>query len=44
MGDLITGLVASTSMPFAFPHIYYKDKVLIDGGVAWNLDLSNAIN
>ena len=31
-------------MPFAFPHIYYKEKVLIDGGSIWNLDIATAIN
>ena len=41
--DLKVGLIASTSMPFAFPHIYWQDKVLIDGGTIWNLDISNAV-
>jgi len=30
-------------MPFAFPHIYWEDKVLIDGGTIWNLDISSAV-
>ena len=41
--ELQLGLIASTSMPFAFPHVYYKDKVLIDGGAIWNLDIGTAI-
>ena len=41
--DLIKGLMGSTAMPFVFPSIPYKGKVLIDGGSAWNLDVASAI-
>ena len=30
-------------MPFVFPAIPFKGKNLIDGGTAWNLDVSSAV-
>jgi hypothetical protein len=30
-------------MPFVFPSIPFHDKILIDGGSAWNLDTGSAI-
>ena len=30
-------------MPFVFPPIKIGDQIMIDGGVAWNLDVSSAI-
>jgi predicted acylesterase/phospholipase RssA len=39
----IKGLCASTAVPFVFPPVIHGDKVLMDGGVAWNLDVSSAI-
>ena len=38
------GLVATASVPFIFPPLQIGDGIMIDGGVAWNLDLSSAIN
>lgn len=37
------GLMGSTAMPFVFPPVEYEDKLLFDGGVAWNLDIYSAI-
>ena len=37
-------VVASTSMPFVFPHRVIDGKVLIDGGSTWNSNLVAAIN
>jgi len=37
------GLVATSSVPFIFPPIKIGSKIMIDGGVAWNLDVSSAI-
>ena len=34
---------ASTSMPFAFPHVYMDNMTLVDGGAVWNVDFSTAI-
>ena len=31
-------------MPFIFPPVELEDKLLMDGGVAWNLDIASAIN
>eukprot|EP00347_Sterkiella_histriomuscorum_P010239 403377058 len=41
--SLIRGLVATTSVPFVFPALKIEDKIMIDGGVAWNLDVASAI-
>jgi hypothetical protein len=30
-------------MPFIFPSIDIGEKILIDGGTAWNLDVASAI-
>ena len=43
IADLITGLCASTAVPFVFPPVKYQGHVLMDGGVAWNLDIASAI-
>lgn len=40
---LVTGLLGSTAVPFFFPPVPYKDKLLMDGGVAWNLDIASAV-
>jgi hypothetical protein len=42
--ELIKALVASTSMPFVFPTMTINDKILMDGGTAWNLDVASAID
>ena len=39
----IKGLCASTAVPFLFPPVKIGDRVLMDGGVAWNLDVASAI-
>jgi predicted acylesterase/phospholipase RssA len=36
-------VVASGSMPFAFPHAYIQNYTLVDGGSIWNVDISDAI-
>ncbi|CDW73180.1 patatin-like phospholipase family protein [Stylonychia lemnae] len=41
--DLIKGLVATSSVPFVFPGLKIQDTLMIDGGVAWNLDVASAI-
>jgi hypothetical protein len=43
ISELITGLCASTAVPFVFPPVKYKGHILMDGGVAWNLDIASAI-
>ena len=40
----IKGLCASTAVPFLFPPVKLGDRVLMDGGVAWNLDIASAIH
>lgn len=40
----MTGLCGSTAVPFLFPPVPYKDKLLIDGGCVWNLDIASAVN
>ena len=42
--DLPEAVRASTSMPFAFPHVYMDDRVLVDGGSVWNVDFSSAVS
>jgi predicted acylesterase/phospholipase RssA len=41
--DAIPTIVASSSIPFAFPPLYRDDNFYIDGGCVWNLDISGAI-
>jgi predicted acylesterase/phospholipase RssA len=41
--ELAKAVQSSTSMPFAFPHVYMEDMVLVDGGSVWNIDFSTAI-
>jgi len=41
--DIIESAFASSSIPGIFPHRSRGDKVLIDGGTVWNLDLASAI-
>ena len=41
--DFLLGLCGSAAVPFVFPPVVYKDKLLMDGGVAWSLDISSAI-
>jgi predicted acylesterase/phospholipase RssA len=40
----MTGLQGSTAVPFVFPPVLWKDRILMDGGVAWNLDITSAIH
>lgn len=37
-------VVASASMPFAFPHAHMDNHTLVDGGTVWNIDLNGAID
>src|SRR5687767_14869315 len=41
--EFIAALIGSTSMPFVFAPIKFRDRILIDGGTAWNLDAASAI-
>lgn len=41
--DAIPTIVASSSIPFAFPPLYKDDNFYIDGGCVWNLDILGAI-
>ena len=38
------GVVASSSIPFVFPHREIKDYILMDGGTVWNINLVSAID
>lgn len=40
MGTLIK---ASSSLPFLFEPTYYDDRMLMDGGTIWNIDITGAI-
>ena len=40
----IKGLWGSTAVPFVFLPVPFGDRLLIDGGVAWNLDVASAVN
>ena len=42
--ELPTCAIASGSIPAAFVPTYFRDKVLIDGGSAWNINVDAAIN
>ena len=37
-------VVASTSMPFAFPHSHLDGHTFVDGGSVWNVDIVGAID
>jgi predicted patatin/cPLA2 family phospholipase len=39
----MTGLCGSAAVPFVFPPVPFEDKLLMDGGVVWNLDIASAI-
>ena len=41
--SFVTGLCGSTAVPFVFPPVKFGDKLLMDGGVAWNLDIASAV-
>jgi predicted acylesterase/phospholipase RssA len=41
--DYIMSAIASSSIPFAFPHVKRGDRVLMDGGTLWNIDISSAV-
>lgn len=41
---IAAAVVASTSMPFAFPHAKLDNHTFVDGGSVWNIDLSGAID
>lgn len=37
-------IIASASMPFAFPHKHIDNKTYVDGGSVWNIDIGAGIN
>ena len=41
--DLAHVVRASTSMPFAFPHVHYDNHTYVDGGTVWNVDVDGVI-
>ena len=41
--DFLTGVRGSTAVPLVFPPVPYKDKLLMDGGVVWNMDVASAV-
>ena len=41
--DLLKGVCGSASIPFVFPTVPYKGKLLMDGGVVWNMDVASAV-
>jgi len=41
--DLIESAIGSSAIPFVFPNIQRGDRVLVDGGSIWNLDIESAI-
>jgi hypothetical protein len=43
MHKFIIGLQGSTAVPFVFLPVPFEDKLLMDGGVVWNLDVASAI-
>lgn len=36
--------LASSSVPFVFPHQIIGDRVLMDGGTVWNTNLATAVD
>jgi predicted patatin/cPLA2 family phospholipase len=36
--------IASSSIPFIFPHRHYGDHILMDGGTMWNTNLVSAVD
>jgi predicted patatin/cPLA2 family phospholipase len=41
--DAIPTIVASSAIPFAFPHLEKNGNTYIDGGCVWNLDVGGAV-
>uniref|UniRef100_A0A7S3KDD3 PNPLA domain-containing protein n=1 Tax=Euplotes crassus TaxID=5936 RepID=A0A7S3KDD3_EUPCR len=37
-------IIASASMPFAFPHMHIGENTYVDGGSVWNVDYASGIN
>lgn len=37
-------VIASASMPFAFPHMHIGENTYVDGGSVWNVDYASGIN
>lgn len=37
-------VIASSSIPFIFPHRHYNDYILMDGGTVWNTNLVSAVD
>jgi predicted acylesterase/phospholipase RssA len=35
--------IGSSSIPFAFPSLKHEDRVLVDGGSIWNVDIPSAV-
>jgi len=44
LDDVVNAMMASSSIPVAFPPIKFKDSVFIDGGVFTGTDIGGAIN
>ncbi len=43
-GDLVTAILASTSIPFIFPSVKIENKILYDGGIVSNLPARESID
>jgi predicted acylesterase/phospholipase RssA len=41
--DLARAAVSSASIPFIFPPQVWRDRVLMDGGTVWNINIPSAI-
>lgn len=41
--DTIPTIVASSALPFAFPHLTKNNTTYIDGGCIWNLEVAGAV-
>ena len=41
--DYVNHFLASTAMPFAFPPLIDGNRTLLDGNVAWKMDIPGAI-
>jgi NTE family protein len=42
--DTARAAVSSASIPFIFPPQVWRDRVFMDGGTVWNIDVPSAIN
>ena len=42
--ELPKAALSSGSIPGVFPPMHFKDRILMDGGTAWDVNIDSAVN